>query len=45
MDFLGLRNLSILDRARKIVEAVHGRDIDLLTIDYEDPRVLELFGL
>lgn len=44
MDFLGLRNLTILDRALKIVKDVHGVDIDLLKIDYEDPKVLALFG-
>ena len=44
MDFLWLRNLAILDRAVKIVEEVHGKKIDLLKIDYEDPRVLALFG-
>lgn len=44
MDFLGLRNLAILDRAVKIVEDVHGVKIDLLNIDYEDPKVLSLFG-
>lgn len=44
MDFLGLRNLTILDRALKIVKDVHGVDINLLKIDYEDPKVLALFG-
>jgi DNA polymerase III subunit alpha len=44
MDFLGLRNLAILDRAVKIVEEVHGTRVDLLKIDYEDPKVLALFG-
>ena len=44
MDFLGLRNLSILARALEIVEEVHGTKIDLLKIDYEDPKVLALFG-
>ena len=44
MDFLGLRNLSILARALEIVEEVHGKSIDLLKIDYEDPKVLALFG-
>ena len=43
MDFLWLRNLSILDRAQKIVKDVHTTDIDLLRIDYEDPKVLALF--
>lgn len=44
MDFLWLRNLAILDRALKIVKDVHGTDIDLLKINYEDPKVLALFG-
>ncbi len=44
MDFLGLRNLSILNRAKIIVEEVHGVQIDLLKIDYENPEVLALFG-
>lgn len=45
MDFLWLRNLAILDRAKKIVERIHGKTIDLLQIDYEDPVVLNLFWL
>lgn len=44
MDFLGLRNLAILDRSLEIVREVHGLDIDLLKIDYEDQKVLALFG-
>ncbi len=44
MDFLGLRNLAILDRAVKIVAEEHGTMIDLLQIDFEDPKVLALFG-
>lgn len=44
MDFLGLRNLAILSRAVRIVEDVHGIKVDLLKIDYEDPKVLALFG-
>jgi DNA polymerase III subunit alpha len=44
MDFLGLKNLSILDRAQKIVQDVHGITVDLLKIDYEDQKVLALFG-
>ena len=44
MDFLGLRNLSILARAVEIVQEVHGIRVDLLQIDYEDPKVLALFG-
>ncbi len=44
MDFLGLRNLAILDRSVRIVEEVHKIDVDLLKIDFEDPKVLALFG-
>ncbi|MBP9779921.1 DNA polymerase III subunit alpha, partial [Candidatus Gracilibacteria bacterium] len=44
MDFLGLRNLAILSRAIKIVKDVHTIDVDLLRIDYEDQKVLDLFG-
>jgi len=44
MDFLGLRNLAILDRSVRIVEEVHGTKVNLLKIDYEDQKVLSLFG-
>jgi len=44
MDFLGLRNLAILDRAVRIVEETHGNRVDLLKINYEDQKVLSLFG-
>ncbi len=44
MDFLGLRNLAILDRAVRIVRDEHDIVVDLLKIDFEDPRVLALFG-
>lgn len=44
MDFLWLRNLAILDRAIRIVEDIHDKKIDLLAIDYEDQKVLDLFG-
>ncbi len=44
MDFLGLRNLAILSRAVEIVEEVHGIQVDLLKINYEDPKVLTLFS-
>ena len=44
MDFLGLRNLAILDRAIRIVQEEHDIRVDLLKIDFEDPKVLALFG-
>ncbi len=43
MDFLGLRNLAILDRAVQIVREEHDIRVDLLKIDFEDPKVLALF--
>ena len=44
MDFLGLRNLAILDRAVRIVRDEHDIHVDLLKIDFEDQKVLSLFG-
>ena len=44
MDFLWLRNLAILDRSIRIVEENQGIKVDLLKIDFEDPKVLALFG-
>lgn len=44
MDFLGLRNLAILDRALKIIESIHNKKIDLLKIDFEDKKVFKIFA-
>ncbi|HEX5533695.1 MAG TPA: DNA polymerase III subunit alpha [Actinomycetales bacterium] len=46
MDFLGLRNLTILDDAIKNVKANRGIDIDLdaLSKDPTDPKTYELLG-
>ncbi len=44
MDFLWLRNLTILDRAKRIVEQVHTTQVDLLKIDYEDKNVFQVFS-
>jgi len=43
MDFLGLRTLSVLERARRLAEKNHGVTIDLDKIDLADPKVYELF--
>ncbi|MBN1805651.1 MAG: DNA polymerase III subunit alpha [Sedimentisphaerales bacterium] len=43
MDFLGLKTLSVLERARKLVRDIHGVDIDLEKIDITDAKVFELF--
>jgi len=44
MDFLGLRNLTILKRALDIVKANHDIDIDLLKISYEDPKTFKVLA-
>jgi len=44
MDFLGLKTLSVLERARRLVRELHGRDIDLKKIDINDPKVFEIFA-
>jgi DNA polymerase-3 subunit alpha len=43
MDFLGLKTLSVLERAKEHVRRLHGREIDLEKIDTEDRKVFELF--
>ncbi|RTZ70659.1 MAG: hypothetical protein DSZ30_00435 [Aquificaceae bacterium] len=42
MDFLGLKTLTELDLMRKMVKQLYGKEIDLLNLDYEDPKVYEL---
>jgi DNA polymerase-3 subunit alpha len=42
MDFLGLRTLSQIHRARELVRQHHGVTIDLSTIDLSDQKVYEL---
>jgi DNA polymerase-3 subunit alpha len=44
MDFLGLKTLSVLERARQLVEQIHGEKIDLEKIDLGDPKVFALFA-
>ncbi|MEU0288933.1 DNA polymerase III subunit alpha [Streptomyces sp. NPDC052492] len=42
MDFLGLRNLTIMDDAVKMVKANKGVDIDLLSLPLDDPTTFDL---
>lgn len=42
MDFLGLRNLTIMDDAVKMVKANKGIDIDLLSLPLDDPTTFDL---
>ena len=44
MDFLGLRNLTIMKRCLKIIQEVHGVEIDLLKLSFDDKRVFKVFA-
>ncbi|MGC9668284.1 DNA polymerase III subunit alpha [Planosporangium sp. 12N6] len=44
MDFLGLRNLTIIDDAVKNIEATTGQKIDLLKLPLDDKPTYELLG-
>ena len=44
MDFLGLRNLTIMDDAVKLVKANKGVDLELLSLPLDDPKTFELLG-
>lgn len=44
MDFLWLRNLTVIKRAQKIIKANKQVDIDILWIDLNDPKVFEVFA-
>ncbi|MEU7583032.1 DNA polymerase III subunit alpha, partial [Streptomyces sp. NPDC041068] len=44
MDFLGLRNLTIMDDAVKMVRSNKGEELDLLGIPLDDARTFELLG-
>ncbi|MEV6009292.1 DNA polymerase III subunit alpha [Streptomyces sp. NPDC051976] len=44
MDFLGLRNLTIMDDAVKSIKANKGIDIDLLALPLDDPNTYALLG-
>ncbi|MDD2908078.1 MAG: DNA polymerase III subunit alpha [Candidatus Gracilibacteria bacterium] len=45
MDFLGLRNLTVIKRAQKIIKKSKGVDVDILSIDLNDPKVFSIFAL
>ncbi|MDP2691792.1 MAG: DNA polymerase III subunit alpha [bacterium] len=44
MDFLGLRNLSILKSALKIIKRRHGKDLDLLGLPMDDEKTYALLS-
>lgn len=41
MDFLGLRNLTMIDRALKIIKEIHGIEIDPLKIPLDDEKTFQ----
>lgn len=44
MDFLGLRNLTIIDRALRIIENNHGIKIDINKLPMDDQKVFDVFA-
>ncbi len=44
MDFLGLRTLTVIDNAVRLVAKDTGRKLDMLKIDYNDKEVLDSIG-
>jgi DNA polymerase III subunit alpha len=44
MDFLGLRNLTIIDDALKAIKLNKGVEVDLLALPLDDPKAYELLG-
>ena len=43
MDFLGLKNLSIIKDCVKIIQELHGVNIDIDAISLEDSKAYEVF--
>ena len=43
MDFLGLKNLSIIKDCIKIIKELHGIEIDIDTISLEDQKHMKYF--
>ena len=44
IDALGLKTLSVLNDVLKIIKERHGQEIDLLSIDLEDPKIYEMLS-
>lgn len=44
MDFLGLRNLTVIRDALELIKQNHGIDIDFSKMDYNDPEVYKLIS-
>lgn len=44
MDFLGLRNLTIMKRCLKIIRQNHNIEVDLLKLNFENKKVFKVFA-
>ncbi|MGL6174705.1 MAG: DNA polymerase III subunit alpha [Cellulosilyticaceae bacterium] len=44
MDFLGLRTLTVIDNAIKLIKQNHGKEIDFSQMEYDDAKVYELIA-
>ncbi len=44
MDFLGLRTLTDIDKTLKLIKKIHGLDIDMYKMEYNDPEVFALIA-
>ena len=44
MDFLGLRTLTVISKAKANIKANHGIDIDVDAIPFDDPAIYKLMG-
>jgi DNA polymerase III subunit alpha len=45
MDFLGLRNLAIIERALENIRRRHGTEVDIDSVPLDDPKVFEMLRL
>ncbi len=43
MDFLGLKNLTIIESAKNLIKNIHGIDIDFYNLPLDDKKTLKLF--
>ena len=44
MDFLGLRNLTVIKNAVNLIKKHRGEDVDMNALEYDDPKVFELIS-
>lgn len=44
MDFLGLKNLTIIQNTLRIVRAAYGADVDMSKLPFDDPKTFELLA-